>query len=68
MKYFGTVKSFDEIQGRGLITPETGGDPLQFESSAFAAAPGITPKAGLRLSYDLAHHGGKASAVDLASL
>ena len=68
MKYFGTVKTFDETQGRGLIAPETGGDPLHFESSALTAAPGITPRAGLRLSYDLAHRDGRASAVDLATI
>jgi len=30
MKYFGTVKSYDEMSGHGFIDPETGGDPLRF--------------------------------------
>ena len=54
MKYFGTVNSFDVDQGRGSIKPETGGDNLHFEKSAFAwdikAKPPIT---GQRLSYEV---------------
>jgi len=54
MKYFGTVNSFDIDQGKGSIKPETGGDNLAFERSAFAwditADP---PKTGQRLSYDV---------------
>lgn len=68
MKYFGTVKWFDEAKGRGSIAPETGGDALQFESSAFSWEPKIAPTVGQRLSYALAHRDGKASAVDLATL
>ena len=54
MKFFGTVNSFDNDQGRGSIKPETGGDNLNFERSAFAwdikAHP---PTTGQRLSYDV---------------
>ena len=54
MKYFGTVNSFDIDQGRGSIKPETGGDNLAFEKSAFSwdikANP---PTTGQRLSYDV---------------
>lgn len=54
MKFFGTVNSFDIDQGKGSIKPETGGENLSFERSAFAwdikANP---PKAGQRLSYDV---------------
>lgn len=54
MKFFGTVNSFDIDQGKGLITPETGGDNLGFERSAFTwdikANP---PKTGQRLSYEV---------------
>ena len=35
MKYFGTVSSFDTSKGHGAIKPETGGDMLRFERSAF---------------------------------
>ena len=68
MKHFGTVKSFDENEGRGSIKPETGGDELRFESSAFLWESRISPKAGDRLSYDLAHTNGEASAVNLAKI
>ena len=68
MKHFGTVKSFDSTAGRGTITPETGGADLRFERSAFSWASGMPPKAGQRLSYDLAHTNGEASAVNLATI
>jgi cold shock CspA family protein len=54
MKYFGTVNSFDVDKGLGSIKPETGGDNLAFEKSAFSwdikANP---PTTGQRLSYDI---------------
>ena len=54
MKFFGTVNSFDNDQGRGSIKPETGGDNLVFEKSAFSwdikANP---PTTGQRLSYEV---------------
>ena len=54
MKLFGTVNSFDVDQGRGSIKPETGGDNLSFEKSAFAWDNTATPpKAGQRLSYQI---------------
>jgi cold shock CspA family protein len=54
MKYFGTVNSLDIDQGRGSIKPETGGDNLGFETSAFAWDIKATPPTvGQRLSYDV---------------
>ena len=53
MKYFGTVKSFDTIKGLGEIKPETGGDMLRFESSAFSWEDKSVPTVGQRLSYDV---------------
>ena len=53
MKYFGTVKSFDTIKGLGEIKPETGGDDLRFEKTAFAWANNAVPTIGQRLSYDV---------------
>jgi cold shock CspA family protein len=54
MKYFGTVNTFDVEHARGSIKPETGGDNLGFERSAFSwdikANP---PKTGQRLSYEV---------------
>lgn len=53
MKYLGTVKSFDTINGRGEIKPETGGDMLRFERSAFSWENDRVPTVGQRLSYDV---------------
>ena len=53
MKYFGTVKSFDSDKGHGEITPETGGDLLGFERSAFSWDNDKVPAIGQRLSYDV---------------
>ena len=54
MKYFGTVKAFDEHIGNGSITQETGSADLNFERSALMwdsiASP---PTAGQRISYDI---------------
>jgi len=68
MKHFGTVRTFDDDAGSGTITPETGGPDLRFERSAFAWDSTLRPKAGQRLSYDLAHANGQASAVNLAKI
>jgi cold shock CspA family protein len=57
MKYFGTVKSFDTVQGHGEITPETGGDLLRFERSAFSGEKNDNPIVGQRLSYDVGTNG-----------
>ena len=35
MKYFGTVKSFDTINGLGELKPETGGYLFRFVRCAF---------------------------------
>ena len=53
MKYIGTVKSFDSVEGRGEINPEAGGDLLGFERSAFAWDKDTQPTIGQRLSYDI---------------
>jgi CspA family cold shock protein len=54
MKNFGTLNSFDTDKGVGSIKPETGGENLSFERSAFSwdikANP---PKTGQRLSYEV---------------
>ena len=68
MKYFGTVKSFDETKGHGFITPDTGGDDLRFERGAFAWSRVAPPRAGQRLSYDLHHTNGEPSAANLDTI
>lgn len=68
MKYFGTVSSFDETRGEGSLTPETGGADLRFERNAFSWEPKSAPKTGERLSYELSHQNGQASAVNLGTI
>lgn len=53
MKYFGTVKSFDNDKGHGFIKPEAGGDELRFERSAISWGSDKLPTEGQRLSYDV---------------
>ena len=52
MKLFGTVKSFDSVQGHGQITPEAGGDLIRFEKSAITWEKATPPTVGQRLSYE----------------
>lgn len=51
MKLFGTVKSFDSVQGHGEITPEVGTDLIRFDKSAIAWDKATPPTIGQRLSY-----------------
>lgn len=67
MKYFGTVKTFDEANGRGLIKPEQGGDELRFDRSAISWDGKTSPKEGQRLSYDVSTDGRNA-AVNLQTI
>lgn len=68
MKYFGTVKSFDEASGHGSIVPEIGGDDLRFERGAASWNRVAPPRPGQRLSYDVHHTNGQAAAVNLQTL
>ena len=70
MKTFGTIDSFDIDQGKGSIKPETGGDNLSFEKSAFAWDIKATPpKAGQRLSYEIGTNSDhKQCAVNLETI
>jgi cold shock CspA family protein len=52
MKYFGTVKSFDSVQGFGEIKQEAGGEDLRFEKSAISWGNESPPTVGQRLSYE----------------
>ena len=52
MTLFGTVKSFDSVQGHGQITPEAGGDIIRFDKSAIAWDKQTEPTIGQRLSYE----------------
>ena len=68
MKYFGTVKSFDEATGHGFILPELGGELLRFARDANAWTQVASPRPGQRLSYDVHHTNGLPNAVNLATI
>ena len=65
MKLFGTVKSFDSIQGTGQITPEAGGDLIRFDKSAIAWDKATPPMVGQRLSYEAGKTNDQARALNL---
>jgi len=52
MKYFGTVKSFDTVNGFGEIKQEAGGDDLRFEKASISWGNETPPTVGQRLSYE----------------
>lgn len=68
MKHFGIVKSFDEAQGLGSITPEKGGEDLRFERSGISWDPKVAPTTGQRLSYELVEKDGRTSALNLQTV
>jgi CspA family cold shock protein len=68
MKYFGTVKSFDEANGFGSIKAEEGGEELRFDRNAFAWGDKGSPKEGQRLSYDINAKDGRNTAVNLQTI
>jgi CspA family cold shock protein len=68
MKYFGTVKTFDEAKGLGSIKPEQGGDELRFDRNAISWEPKTSPTEGQRLSYDVNSTDGRSTAVNLKTL
>ena len=66
MKHFGTVESFDETKGLGLIKPEeTGKQSIGFEKSAISWENKTPPPVGKRLSYELFEKNGETSAINL---
>ena len=65
MKNYGKVESFDNNTGKGLITPEAGGKPINFERSAFSWADKSAPTVGRRLSYETSENDGVTSAIKL---
>lgn len=67
MKHFGTVQSFNDASGHGIIKPENGGRDLGFERSSMLCHPMVSPRRGLRLSYHLSGKNGRASAVNVQS-
>jgi cold shock CspA family protein len=66
MKLFGTVESFDENKGQGLIKPEeVGKSAIAFEKSAISGENKAPPPVGKRLSYELSETNGETRAVNL---
>ena len=68
MKHLGTVKSFDETQGRGVIKPDSGGELLIFERSGIYQDRRVPPVQGQRLTYQLATLDGQRCAVNLGNV
>ena len=68
MKYFGTVKAFDDDKGIGSLKPETGGDDVFFERCAIKFGMPSRPTVGQRLSYDKGMTNGRPCAVNLETI
>jgi cold shock CspA family protein len=65
MRYFGTVKSFDETRGHGSISPEHGDHEIGFERGAVMWRRSVDPTPGQRLSYEVGIRNGSTRAVNL---
>ena len=66
MKLFGTVESFDDTKGHGLIKPEeTGKSAISFEKSAISWENKTPPPVGKRLSYEVSQTNGESRAINL---
>jgi len=66
MKLFGTVQSFDETKGLGVITPEQSGkSAINFDKAAISWADKTPPAVGKRLSYELSEANGESRAINL---
>jgi len=61
----GTVKWFNPTKGFGFILPEDGGKDVFVHISAVEKAGMKTLNEGQKLSYELATHRDRTSAVDL---
>jgi cold shock CspA family protein len=68
MRYFGTVKSFDETKGHGSIQPDSGHEEIGFERTAVRWRRSADPTRGQRLSYEVRNSGGRTHAAKLRSI
>ena len=68
VKHLGTVRSFDETKGRGLIKPDSGADYLIFERSGIYQNRQVRPIEGQRLTYQLGMIDGQRCAVNLGNV
>jgi len=65
MRYFGTVKSFDETRGHGFIRPEHMHEEIGFERGAVMWRRSADPTLGQRLSYEVEIRDGRKRALNL---
>lgn len=65
MRYFGTVKSFDERRGRGSIQPDRSDEEIGFERRAVIWHRSVDPTDGQRLSFEVCVRDGRTRAVNL---
>jgi len=68
MRYQGTVKSFDQAKGRGMIEADSGGEYLVFERSGIYSDWRVPPIVGQRLTYQLGTFEGRRCAVSLGNV
>lgn len=64
MTNYGKIKSYDSSKGRGTITPEQGGDALEF-AKADLQQQAAEPKTGQRFGYDTKQVGDAHQATNL---
>jgi cold shock CspA family protein len=68
MRYFGTVKSFDETRGHGSIQPEHRHEEIGFERGAVMWRRSVDPTPGQRLSYEVGMRDGRKRALNLSTI
>lgn len=64
----GTVKWFNVSKGYGFIQPENGGSDVFVHISSLERSGISVLNEGQKISYELATHNGKTSAVNLKSI
>ena len=68
MRYFGTVKSFDETRGHGSIQPEHGHEEIGFERGAVMWRRSADPTPGQQFSYEVEIGEGRERAFNLRTI
>lgn len=68
MRYFGTVKSFDETRGHGSIRADHRHEEIGFERGAVMWRRSVDPTPGQRLSYEVGIRNGRTRAVNLRNI
>jgi len=68
MRYFGTVKSFDETRGQGSIRGDHRHEEIGFERGAAMWHRSADPTPGQRLSYEVEIRNGRKRALNLRTI